>query len=148
MVSYWRSCKKLQKHVKARKVLWQPLQFCIKSPRGRHLLFSESYLFWILFFTSWEPLNLTAVPPTLGKEKHSIFMENYQRVSFTCKAITLWILAQKWYRQNMSLERTYSFWSTLITKSRGGIFEFLHLPFEGCADMHHNIQPEGQGSQC
>jgi len=34
------------------------------------------------------------------------------------------------------------FWSTLTAKSRGGkIFEFLHCPFEGRANMHHKIQP-------
>jgi hypothetical protein len=31
---------------------------------------------------------------------------------------------------------------TLTAKSRGGkIFEFLHCPFEGRANMHHKIQP-------
>ena len=34
------------------------------------------------------------------------------------------------------------FWSTLTVKSRGGkIFEFVHCPFEGRANMHHKIQP-------
>merc|ERR1712001_621650 len=34
------------------------------------------------------------------------------------------------------------FWSTLTVKSRGGkIFDFLHCPFEGRANMHHKIQP-------
>ena len=41
------------------------------------------------------------------------------------------------------------FQSTLITKSRGGkIFEFLHFPFQGRADMHHKIQPKGPGGRC
>ena len=41
------------------------------------------------------------------------------------------------------------FWSTLITKSRGGkFFEFLHCPFEGRADMNHEIQPEGPAGWC
>ena len=34
------------------------------------------------------------------------------------------------------------FWFTLTVKIRGGkIFEFVHCPFEGWANMHHKIQP-------
>ena len=41
------------------------------------------------------------------------------------------------------------FWSTLIAKSRGGkIFEFLHCPFEGRANMHHKIQPNWLTGRC
>ena len=41
------------------------------------------------------------------------------------------------------------FWSSLTAKSRGGkIFEFLHCPFEGRANMHHKIQPNWQTGQC
>ena len=41
------------------------------------------------------------------------------------------------------------FWSTLTVKSRGGkIFEFLHCPFEGRANMHHKIQPNWLTGRC
>ena len=41
------------------------------------------------------------------------------------------------------------FWSTLTAKSRGGtIFEFLHCPFEGRANMHHKIQPNWLTGRC
>ena len=41
------------------------------------------------------------------------------------------------------------FWSSLTAKSRGGkIFEFLHCPFEGRANMHHKIQPNWQTGRC
>ena len=40
-------------------------------------------------------------------------------------------------------------WSTLTPKSRGGkIFEFLHCPFEGRANMHHKIQPNWLTGRC
>ena len=40
-------------------------------------------------------------------------------------------------------------WSTLTAKSRGGkIFEFLHCPFEGRANMHHKIQPNWLTGRC
>ena len=41
------------------------------------------------------------------------------------------------------------FWSTLTVKSRGGkIFEFVHCPFEGRANMHHKIQPNWLTGRC
>ena len=41
------------------------------------------------------------------------------------------------------------FWSSLTAKSRGGkIFEFLHCPFEGRANMHHKIQPNWLTGRC
>ena len=41
------------------------------------------------------------------------------------------------------------FWSTLTVKSRGGkIFEFVHCPFEGRANMHHKIQPKWLTGRC
>ena len=41
------------------------------------------------------------------------------------------------------------FWSTLTAKSRGGkIFEFLHCPFEGWANMHRKIQPNWLTGRC
>ena len=41
------------------------------------------------------------------------------------------------------------FWSTLTVKSRGGkIFEFLHCPFEGQANMHHKLQPNWLTGRC
>ena len=40
------------------------------------------------------------------------------------------------------VSRKNIFWSALTAKSRGGkIFEFVHCPFEGRANMHHKIQP-------
>ena len=40
-------------------------------------------------------------------------------------------------------------WSTLTVKSRGGkIFEFVHCPFEGRANMHHKIQPNWLTGRC
>ena len=41
------------------------------------------------------------------------------------------------------------FWSTLTVKGRGGkIFEFVHCPFEGRANMHHKIQPNWLTGRC
>ena len=52
------------------------------------------------------------------------------------------MLVQKWWRQNFVSGKNI-FWSSLITKFRGGKnFEFPHCPFEGPADIHHIIQPK------
>jgi len=41
------------------------------------------------------------------------------------------------------------FWSTLTVKSSGGnIFEFVHCPFEGRANIHHKIQPNWLTGRC
>ena len=55
-------------------IRWKSLKniVCLHSSTDGQLLFSKCYLFWILFFTSWEPLNLTAMPSTLWNEKYSI----------------------------------------------------------------------------
>ena len=40
-------------------------------------------------------------------------------------------------------------WSTLTANCRWEkIFEFLHCPFEGRANMHHKIQPNWQTGRC
>ena len=41
------------------------------------------------------------------------------------------------------------FWTTLITKNKGRkIFEILHCPFEGRANLHHLCQPNGLVGWC
>ena len=47
------------------------------------------------------------------------------------------------------VSRKNIFGSTFTVKSRGGkIFDFLHCPFEGRANMHHKIQPNWLTGRC
>ena len=61
---------------------------------------------------------------------------------------TPWILALKWYRQNMSLEKNVfcSMNKEKIREER--IFEIVHCPFEGQAKLHHLCQPNGPVGRC
>ena len=110
---------------------------------------------WICYgFSKWETTQKTHCTKFI--KDWELYCKNYKKLG--CKSLNfffwcrfwyistlcygLWILSQKWRTQIMSLEKNI-FWSTLISKSRGGkFFEFLHCLFEGNSDMRHKIQPK------
>ena len=114
---------------------------------------------WILKVTRLKTLSVlrcrTRLQP-LNAQQCSVVLSNIQQCS--AKLINAQQKAeQRLHTVNSGSEMVEAkhvsgkniFWSTLTAKSRGGkIFEFLHCPFEGRANMHHKIQPNWLTGRC